>query len=211
MKIFFILSSMCVLAALFSKDKILWYLIAIVGYILYFNGGLKAATQYTWTMGSYQWLLFFGYMFGLIILIAEIYIPSFGILSVIGTGLTLWSLYQFEGSVMSLVLLIISTAVALGLLTYILYKRGDSLQLSKDLVLESQTIHHQALQTSPQESQEIGQVISDLRPVGKGKIQGEIVEMVALSDYIEAGQTVQVKYTRQGRAYVELLSHGEEL
>lgn len=210
MNIFFILASMCVLAALFSKEKIGWYLLAFGGYMLYFNGGLRAITYYSWNMGMYQWLLLLAFLLGILILIAEFYIPSFGILLLIGVSLILWSLYQYEGSLMHVMLMLISTSFVLSLMGYLLCRRGDKLQLSTNLVLKSQPGSDNLFDQEDYPQQVQGIVVSDLRPVGKGRIDGELIEMIAITDYIPKGDTVRVKYIKKDTAYVEPFNHREE-
>lgn len=205
MDILFILGSLSVLSALFMKRKTFMILVAVGCYLLYFNGGLSAIVNYTWYMNGTRWLLFMSFLLGMLLLVAEVYLPSFGLLTIFGTGLTLWSLYQREGNMVSVILLIISTALILGFMTYYLYQQGHRWQFSRKLVLNEASKNTRSEETITHPTPLQGQVTSDLRPVGKGVVDGKLVVMSSVSDFIPCGTPVIVKFIKNKTYYVEKL------
>ncbi len=131
---------------------------------------------------------------GLLVVVAEVFIPSMGILSVIALGVISYSLYLVSTTISSQVfwiflggdILVLPLVLILGL--KILARSPLTLKAelsSKDGVVSA----------SPDQAGHLdktGKTITALRPSGAALIDGQRLDVVTDGDYMEAGTTVRV-------------------
>jgi len=128
-------------------------------------------------------------LIGTLAIIAEIMVPSFGLLSLSATAAFGFSYYYawISDPVIVPILLVVNVfSIPLTLLLAVKGLSQTKLSLQKELDQEG-----------PRESvYEIGtegEAITDLRPAGKISIDGTIVDVLSTGDYIPKGDSVKIK------------------
>ena len=147
-------------------------------------------------------------MIGIIVIIAEIFIPSLGVLAVIALAILSYSIYIVFTSISTtagvvftgLDIIIIPFIVVLGI--KILAKSPLSLkrELSKQNGVVSQK---EKLETYINMR---GTAVTDLRPAGMAQINSQRVDVVTDGEYIEADTPVIVTGVAGNRIVVEAIS-----
>ncbi len=147
-------------------------------------------------------------MIGIIVIIAEIFIPSLGVLAVIALAILSYSIYIVFTSISTtagvvftgLDIIIIPFIVVLGI--KILAKSPLSLkrELSKQNGVVSQK---EKLETYINMK---GTAVTDLRPAGMAQINSQRVDVVTDGEYIEADTPVIVTGVAGNRIVVEAIS-----
>lgn len=142
---------------------------------------------------------------GVAVVIAEIIIPSGGILSIIAAGLFGYSLYMvftavstFAGMVFVVAdLIMIPAALIVGI--KLLAKSPVTLrtELSREGGYSSQSEALEALKGAA------GTTITDLRPAGAARINGQRVDVVSRGEYIVRGTPVVVTAVEGNRVVVK--------
>jgi membrane-bound ClpP family serine protease len=142
---------------------------------------------------------------GILVVVAEIFIPSLGVLMAIALGLLLYSLYlvfttisTFAGMVfLGMDLLAVPLLLILGMKILAVSPLSLKNRLSSKDGVVSQT-------TSPKEyMNKQGHAITDLRPSGIVFIEGKRVDVVTDGDYIEANTPVIVTGVTGNQIIVE--------
>jgi membrane-bound ClpP family serine protease len=131
---------------------------------------------------------------GALVIIAEIIIPSGGILSIIAAGLIGYSLYHVfsEFSVFTGCLFLAADAVILPLLVF----AGLKLLEKSPVTLRRTLSSKDGVTSQPKDLDDLigkeGVTVTDLRPSGKALIHGKKVDVVSEGDYILKGVPVSV-------------------
>ena len=193
MVIAYILGVFLLISAAFLKPN---WLYAVLGYIA-FGVFFKAH------LGN--WLLYALFSLGVALLIAEFYIPGFGIAGVLGIGGTAGSLYIYTMDIMA-VLVYVGLALVIILLTSFVYtKLGCSISLSPALIL-STTLHKEEGFSSSEDRSHLidqkGKTITALRPVGRAEIDGEFYDVMSDVDMIASDTNIVVKRIEGSKIYV---------
>lgn len=147
---------------------------------------------------------------GVLVVFAEIFLPSGGILSIIAVGLFGWSLYLCFAEVSTqagLVLLAVDAVLlpALVILSLKLLARSPATlraELSSEGGYSSQ---------SPELAGYVGKegtALSDLRPSGVARIEGRRVDVVTRGEYVEKDAAVIVLTVSGNRVVVKAASSG---
>lgn len=156
-------------------------------------------------IGTIQAILF---IIGLIMLIAEMFMPGFGIVG--GTGLVLVILGIIltardltEAVVMIVILLAI---VAVGLT--IILRSAKKGKLSRKLILHSASKRENGYSTTDDNSALIGLegfALTTLRPAGTGEFDGQRLDVVTEGDFVENGVKIRIVRTEGRRIVVEAI------
>jgi len=147
---------------------------------------------------------------GLLVVVAEVFIPSMGLLSIIAIGLISYSLYLVSTGVSSQVfwiflggdLLILPMVLILGL--KILGR--SSLALKKELSSRDGVVSQSPDQASYLDK--MGKTITALRPSGAALIDGQRLDVVADGDYMDAETPVRVVRIAGNQIIVNRLDSG---
>lgn len=142
---------------------------------------------------------------GILVMIAEIFIPSLGLLTVISLGLIFYSLYivftqisSFAGMVLlgvDIIFIPILIIVGLKLMA------KSPLALKKQLSSQNGVISQkEAIETLLNKK---GKAVTDLRPAGIALINEERMDVVTDGEYIDAGMSVVVTDVSGNRIVVE--------
>ncbi len=147
---------------------------------------------------------------GVLVVFAEIFLPSAGILSIIAVGLFGWSLYLCFAEVSTqagMVLLAVDAVLlpALVILALKLLARSPATlraELSSEGGYSSQ---------SPELAGYVGKegtALSDLRPSGVARIEGRRVDVVTRGEYVDKDAAVIVLTVSGNRVVVKAASSG---
>lgn len=142
---------------------------------------------------------------GILVMIAEIFIPSLGLLTVISLGLIFYSLFivfsqisSFAGMVLlgvDIIFIPILIIVGLKLMA------KSPLALKKQLSSQSGVVSQkEAIETLLKKE---GKAVTDLRPAGIALINDERMDVVTDGEYIDAGMPVVVTDVSGNRIVVE--------
>lgn len=144
-------------------------------------------------------------MIGILVIIAEIFIPSLGLLTVIALGLFSYSLY--------LVFTTISTTAGMvitGLdvtLVPVLIVLGMKILAKSPLALKQELSKQNGVVSQNRESEAYlhmkGKSVTDLRPAGIAEINSQRVDVVTDGEYIEADTPIIVTGVTGNRIIVE--------
>ncbi|MDK6233311.1 NfeD family protein [Aerococcus sanguinicola] len=161
---------------------------------------------YLWGPGHYA---FIGVLaLGLALVIFEAFLPSLGILGLIGLGMLAFELFQQRLSLDTLGFEILA-ALYLGLVTAVLMIR---------LVLSSPQAQALVLEDRPgsqgkggDQEDLLGQqaeVVAPLRPVGKVRVSdGQVLEAISEQDFVDRGQAVEIIAVRTKDVKVRRIDH----
>ncbi|RJP78358.1 MAG: serine protease [Desulfobacteraceae bacterium] len=142
---------------------------------------------------------------GVMVIIAEIIIPSGGILSMIAAGLIGYSLYYVfsELSAVAGYLFVLADAVLLPLLVF----AGLKLLARSPLTLRRTLSSKEGVTSQSPELENLlgrkGVAMTDLRPSGKALIAGKKVDVASRGDYIRKGEQVVVVIVSGNQVIVE--------
>jgi membrane-bound ClpP family serine protease len=192
-------------------------LIGIVGIaleLLFFSGGLLALAG----IGGFG-LYFLGYYLagfagfgdlavfgiGIVLLILEIFIPSFGILSVLGAiclfgGVLMASSEPREAAISLSIAFVLAIAVVAFAFKYLKH-RGTW----NRFILKEQLTTEKGFTSNPDKSNLFGskgEAITPLRPAGTARIEGERVDVVTDGSFIASGKAIEVVQVEGTRVVV---------
>ncbi|MDN6626864.1 MAG: hydrolase [Pisciglobus halotolerans] len=156
---------------------------------------LASFTAYFVLSDMSEWYTILIFIAGILLLVLEGFIPSFGLVGIAGFGLILLGLYQSLGD-FSLALRDASIALVLSFgLIVLLIRQGYSLTNLNKLVLKSDLTTERGFLTSKDQSsllQQKGTTITFLRPAGKAEFDGVVYDVLSEGLQIDAGTEVEV-------------------
>lgn len=147
-----------------------------------------------------------GIIFGLI----EMCMPGFGIFGSLGGFFCLAGVILHivaGGNLIISILILVMTSVFFTALFLIIGRSARKGRLSKTALVATETaVPTGATSATPNFSTyvgKIGETITDLRPVGKAKFDGEIIEVISCgSAIITKGETVEITFVEGGKVNV---------
>ena len=150
---------------------------------------------------------------GLIFLLAEVFIPGFGIMGIVGiilfvVGIILTASTFVEALVMFLILLVI-----LAIIIMLVVRSATKGRLSKTLVLNESLSREKGF--SAVEDMKIflgkeGKAISMLRPAGIGIFDGVRLDVVSKGAYIEEDSNIKITEVVGRRIVVDVIENKED-
>lgn len=145
---------------------------------------------------------------GMVVILVEIFVPSFGILSVIAAGILLYSLYLVFTDISSFMGMVFIGAdlVILPILLILGMKALGRSKLSLHKELSSRDGVTSQAPNLPDWIGKQGEAVTDLRPSGTALIDGRRLDVVTDGDYVEAGSLVQVTEVSGNRIIVEKMT-----
>lgn len=161
--------------------------IGIAAFAIYFGGQFIAGAA------GIEHMLLFGA--GIVLLIVEIFVPSFGILFAIGTiclfsGIIL-AASNTSDAVLSLTIAFVLAIIVVVFAAKYLGKKG----IWNKFILRDQFSSEKGYVSSSSKSQWLGKTgvaVTTLRPAGTAIIDDERLDVVTSGEYIKAGRQVQV-------------------
>jgi len=142
---------------------------------------------------------------GLLVIVAEIFIPSLGLLTVIALGVFFYSLYIVFTSISTTAGMVFAGLDVV--LVPVLVIGGMKILARSPLALKRELSKQDGV-VSQKEGYEAyinvkGRSITDLRPAGMAEINGQRVDVVADGEYIEAQTPIVVTGVTGNRIVVE--------
>ena len=133
---------------------------------------------------------------GIALIFAELFVPG-GVLGTVGAIMVIWALTLMTDTFIGLLLAILVSFTIIGIIIYILIKIIPKERMRNTLILSSSLNKDEGYISSKDLQSYIGKVgiaESTLRPTGKAKIEGRILDVVSEDKLIEKGKMVKVTY-----------------
>lgn len=175
-------------------------------------GGLSILSFFIYFMmvGNGTWVTLLLFLFGILLLILEVFIPDFGLIGIVGVGLIIFGYFNNRqdlwGSVMDLSLAIVIAAVT----AFLLIKKGYSfLPGRSSLVLNSSMYKQKGYSSGKDHTSYLGKkgiAVTTLRPSGKVDVEGNILDVLSDGKIIQEGMNVQVIHVEGIKIIVKELS-----
>lgn len=194
----FILAVISLISVLFTDKKILFSIltVALFGFFYYQNSIHNVADNMTIVT----------FVMGISLLAIEIFIPSFGVIGIIGAILTIYSvLDSYENSGVGLVVLVLS-ALAIILTVTIYVKLGFSNNIFDTFVLKNENSSDRGYNSKKDYRNLVGKngiSKSILRPTGRVEIDGNTYDAKSDSDFIGKDKEIEVVAIRDGHIVVK--------
>lgn len=193
----FVLAVVSLISVLFTEKKALFGVLTLVlfGFFYYQN-------SITGTFDSITILMF---VMGITLLSLEIFIPSFGVIGVVGAGLSLYAVINSYSDNMYSFWILIVSALAIVLTVTIYVKLGFANNLFDGYILNSQNSSERGYRskaTRPDLIGASGVSKTILRPSGKIEIDGAIYDAQTEGDFINKGACVKVHMIKDGNIIV---------
>lgn len=181
------------IAAMFLKYQIFYISLAIASFAYYF--GIQGDNAFI--------LLLF--LIGIALMVAELYIPDFGIMGVLGLGASIYALWLKIGALRPLIVLVLLCFLTAVVLSIILMRMGFALNISPRFVLQESMISSLGYSSESDYSYLVNQegvTMTDLRPVGRAQFDDEIYDVYSLEDMIGHGRQIRVVRVAGSKIYV---------
>ena len=133
---------------------------------------------------------------GIALIFAELFVPG-GVLGTVGAIMVIWALTLMTDTFIGLLLAILVSFTIIGIVIYILIKIIPKERMRNTLILSSSLNKDEGYISSKDLQSYTGKVgiaESTLRPTGKAKIEGRILDVVSEDKLIEKGKMVKVTY-----------------
>lgn len=194
----FVLAVISLISVLFTEKKALFGILTLVlfGFFYYQNTKHNIADNMT----------ILTFIMGITLLALEIFIPSFGIIGIIGIALTGYSVIDsFENSTTGILILVVS-AIAIILTVTIYVKLGFSRDLFNRLILTNTNSRNRGYNSKADHSKLVGMTgISKtiLRPTGRIAIGENVYDAKSMSDFIAKDTEIEVVAIKDGHIIVK--------
>lgn len=133
---------------------------------------------------------------GIALIFAELFVPG-GVLGTVGAIMVIWALTLMTDTFIGLLLAILVSFTIIGIIIYVLIKIIPKERMRNTLILSSSLNKDEGYISSKDLQSYTGKVgiaESTLRPAGKAKIEGRILDVVSEDKLIEKGKMVKVTY-----------------
>ena len=194
----FVLAVISLISILFTDKKLLFGIITLIlfSYFYYQNSKYNVADNMT--------ILIF--IMGVTLLALEIFIPSFGVIGIIGLILSGYSVMDsFSDSRMGILVLVL-TALAIILTVTIYVKLGFDRSLFDRMILSNTNSSTRGYNSKTNYDNLVGKSglsKSILRPTGRIEIDGNIYDAKSESDFISKDRNILVTRIKNGNIIVK--------
>ncbi|MDO5027582.1 MAG: NfeD family protein [Tissierellia bacterium] len=142
-----------------------------------------------------QYIFMFVLILGILAIIVEVFIPSFGLVGITGLYLlfnALAAVYRIENPYTYIILsIIIALVLGVFLIKYLMSKNATK-KLVLDTKLIGSTVDKKKIEEDLKLLNARGQVIKPLRPSGLARINGKNYDVVSNGEYIGVGESIVV-------------------
>lgn len=158
-------------------------------------------------ISSGTWMYFLVLLVGLLLMVLELFLPSFGAVGVIGIAMMLLGV-GMTSSDPAVTLLNACYAISIAIIfAMILLKMGYRMRLGRGLVLNEQLTSENGFQSFQKDYgrylNHIGTTLTSLRPVGRAQFQDEVLEVLSLGEMIEEKRSVIVYRVEGNKLFVK--------
>lgn len=194
----FVLAVISLISILFTDKKVLFSIItlALFGFFYYQNTIHNVADNVT----------IITFVMGITLLALEIFIPSFGVLGIIGAGLAGYSVIDsFSDNRIGFMVLIVS-ALAIILTVSVYVKLGFSNNFFDRFMLDSTNSSQRGYNSKKSHTDLIGRIgtsKSILRPTGKIEVDGSFYDAKTEGDFIAKDREIEVVGVKDGHIIVK--------
>lgn len=195
----------CLVASLFYKRKIFWMLLALLCFAFHFEVFVMTGSASNINFSSQNFLSFICYLLGIVMIWTELYIPDFGVLGMIGSFTSVFGLYMYHDDWLRVLMIVLAVLVLSGLECLFFIKAGRQFEVPSMFVLDQRlgkAEGYSSHQDYPEIIGLIGTVVMDLRPVGRGRFNGETYEIISQQGFIAKGRAVRIVKVTNGSIYV---------
>jgi len=144
------------------------------------------------------------FVIGIVLLIAEIFVPGFGFSGGTGTALIIIGIIMTANNFLEAFILILILLAIVTLFLILVLRSAKNGRLSKKLVLRSAATREEGFSTSDDNSSLIGLegvAATMLRPAGTGDFDGIRLDVVSEGEFIEPGAKIKIAFA-QGRRII---------
>jgi len=143
---------------------------------------------------------------GLILIVAEFFIPGFGICGILGIIALVADVFITAKTFTQAVIMLAGIAIVIGFLAWLFVHLASQGRLPTKLILNESTSSEQGFDSARNYSALLGisgVALTVLRPVGEAEIRGRRYDVVTQGEYIEKGTQIKVVETEGNRIVVE--------
>lgn len=194
----FVLAVISLISILFTDKKVLFGIITLLlfGFFYYQNTKYNVADNMT----------ILTFIMGITLLALEIFIPSFGVIGIIGLILTGYSVMDSFSDSMMGILILIGTALAIILTVTIYVRLGFDRDLFDRFILTNTNSSTRGYNSKLSHDDLIGKVgisKTTLRPTGRIEIDGNTYDAKSQSDFIAKDKEIVVVAVKDGHIIVK--------
>lgn len=157
-------------------------------------------------LASGTWVYFLVLLVGILLMILELFIPSFGAVGVIGITMTLLGIgVTSNNPTMTLLNATYAMCIALGV-AIVLLKKGCRMHLGRGMVLNEQLTSEKGFRSFQNDYtrylNSTGVTLTSLRPVGRAQIEDTVLEVLSLGEMIEQNKPIMVYRVEGNKLFV---------
>ena len=183
--LFLVIGFLCLVFMLFTSKYYLFGAAAILSFLLYFL-----------YFGSGNWLTLLLFLFGIMLLIVELFIPDFGLVGIAGFLMVAAGLFLNNERILESVLDVSLAIIISGVATSVLLKKGYKFLPDRSKLILDTSLNRERGYSSSKDYSEflgmIGTATTTLRPAGKVAIGGVVLDVVSDGKIIFEGKQIQV-------------------
>ncbi len=183
--LFLIIGFLCLVFMLFTSRYYVFGGAAVLSFLLYFL-----------YFGSGNWMTLLLFLFGIMLLVVELFIPDFGLVGIGGFLMVAAGLFLNNERIMESVLDVSLAIIISGIATSVLLKKGYKfLPDQSKLILDTSLNRERGYSSSQDYSNFLGMTgtaKTTLRPAGKVEIGGVELDVVSDGKVISEGKQIQV-------------------
>ncbi|MDD7305630.1 MAG: NfeD family protein [Peptoniphilaceae bacterium] len=194
----FTLAFICLVALIFTEKKILFAILSLGFFIFFYRSNLISGRADLTTV-----LIFIS---GVLLLTLELFIPSFGIIGIVGAILTGYSIFDaFDNSLTSFIVLL-TTAAAVLISVTVFVRLGFKAKVFDKAILENGQTKERGYNSKKDYSNLVGKIgftKTILRPTGVIVFDGTSYDAKTKGDFIKKDKKVIVREIKDGHIIVE--------
>ena len=194
----FVLAVISVISILFTEKKVFFGILALLlfGFFYYQNTIYNVADNMT----------ILTFIMGITLLALEIFIPSFGVIGIVGIILTIYSVMDSFADSQTGILILVVSALAIVLTVTIYVKLGFDRNLFDRFILTNTNSSLRGYNSKNDYRSLIGKIgvtKTILRPTGRIEIEGTAYDAKSNSDFIGKDKDVEVVAIKDGHIIVK--------
>ncbi|MBM0045561.1 NfeD family protein [Anaerococcus sp. DFU013_CI05] len=194
----FVLAVIFVISILFTEKKVFFGILALLlfGFFYYQNTIYNVADNMT----------ILTFIMGITLLALEIFIPSFGVIGIVGIILTIYSVMDSFADSQTGILILVVSALAIVLTVTIYVKLGFDRNLFDRFILTNTNSSLRGYNSKNDYRSLIGKIgvtKTILRPTGRIEIEGTAYDAKSNSDFIGKDKDVEVVAIKDGHIIVK--------
>ena len=194
----FVLAVISVISILFTEKKVFFGILALLlfGFFYYQNTIYNVADNMT----------ILTFIMGITLLALEIFIPSFGVIGIVGIILTIYSVMDSFADSQTGILILVVSALAIVLTVTIYVKLGFDRNLFDRFILTNTNSSLRGYNSKNDYRSLIGKIgvtKTILRPTGRIEIEGTAYDAKSNSDFIGKDKDIEVVAIKDGHIIVK--------